>query len=121
MILVFLPKNRGMKSKKEIFRALLLSAKTSCVLKIKLQNVPNPIITAVEKVEKRKIILKPTCLYGYVLRERSIHLHEIEGVTRYKTNFDNPLFVKLRFIKNNISAMRHNLEGFGQEAMLKRA
>lgn len=115
------PKTAAMKSKKQIFGDLLLSAKTSCVLKIKLQNVTNPIITAVDTVEKGKIILKPTCLYGYALRERSIRLHDIEGVTRYKTNFDNPLFVKLRFIKDNISAMRRNLEGFGQEAMLKRA
>lgn len=111
----------AMKSKKLIFKDLLFSAETNCVLKIKLQNVPNPIITAVEKVEKGKIILKPTCLYGYTLRERTVHLHEIEGVIRYKTNFDNPIFVKLRFIKDNISAMRHNFDGFGQEAMLKRA
>jgi hypothetical protein len=122
MILVFKTETMsGMKSKKQILKDLLQSEKTNCVLKIKLQNVPNPIITAVEKVEKGKIILKPTCLYGYTLRERNITLPEIEGVTRYKTNFDNPLFVKLRFIKNNISAIRHNIQGFAQEPLLKEA
>lgn len=97
-----------MKTKKDIFRDILASAETSCVLKIKLKNAPNPIITAVEKVQKNKIILKPTCLYGYKLKKRTITLLEIEGITRYKTHFDNPLFEKLRYVMNNISAIRHN-------------
>lgn len=109
-----------MKSKKEIFRDILLSAETSCVLKIKLHNVSNPIITAVDTVQKGKIVLKATCLYGYKLRKRTITLPEIEAVTRYKTNFDSPLFEKLRFIKNNISAIRHNFKSFDQEPLLKR-
>jgi len=68
----------------------------------------NGTITAVEKIQKNKIILKPTCLYGYKLKKRNVTLLEIEGITRYKTRFDNPLFEKLRYIKNNISAIRHN-------------
>ena len=101
-----------MKSKKEIFRDILMSAQTNCVLKIKLRNVPNPVITAVDRVLKNKIILKPTCLYGYKINKRSVTLLEIESVTRYKTAFDNPIFEKLRFIKNNISAIRENFEAY---------
>lgn len=97
-----------MKTKKEIFRDILMSAETNCVLKIKLKNVPNPVITAVEKVQKNKIILKPTCLYGYKLKKSAITLLEIEGITRYKTHFDSPLFEKLRYIKNNIPGLEQN-------------
>jgi hypothetical protein len=101
-----------MKTKKELFRDILLSANTNCVLKIKLKNAENPIITAVDKVLKNKIILKPTCLYGYKLKKRTISLLEIESIIRYHACFNQPLFVKLRYIKNHISDMRNNRESF---------
>ena len=98
-----------MKTKKEIFRDILMSAQTNCVLKIKLKNVPNPVITAVERVQKNKIILRPTCLYGYKLKKRTITLLDIDNVIRYQTRFDNPLFVKLRYIRHNLAAIRQNI------------
>ena len=103
-----------MKTKKEIFQDVLISAKTNCVLKIKLKGAHNPVITAVDKVDRKKIVLKPTCLYGYPLDRRNITLPEIESVMRYKTYFNHPIFEKLRFIKNNLSAIRKNMEGFKQ-------
>lgn len=101
-----------MKTKKEIFADILLSAQTNCVLKIKLRNAPNPVITAVDKISKNKIVLKPTCLYGYKLKRRTITLVEIESVIRYKTYFNHPLFEKIRFIKNNLSDIRKNIGSF---------
>lgn len=97
-----------MKTAKEIFRDILISAQTNCVLKIKLKDSEKPMITAVEKVGKKRIVLKPTCLYGYELEKRYITLPEIETVKRYKTQFDNPLFERMRFIKNNISKVRRS-------------
>lgn len=99
-----------MRTKKDIFGDILQSAQTNCVLKIKLRNAENPVITAVEKVSKNKIVLKPTCLYGYKIKKRTLTLLDIESVTRYRTNFNNPLFEKLRYIKNNISRIRKNFE-----------
>ena len=104
-----------MNAKKEILEDMLLSAETDCVLKIKLKDTTNPVISAVEKVTKKEIVLKPTCLYGYQLKKRTITLPEIEAVTRYKTNFHHPIFEKLRFIKNNLSVIRNNFEAFRQE------
>lgn len=110
-----------MKSKKEIFRDILISAETNCVLKIKLKNAPNPVITAVDKVGKNKIVLKPTCLYGYEIKDRNISLVEIESVTRYKTRFNHPIFQKIRYIKENLSDIRKNIGVFPENtpAMLK--
>lgn len=104
-----------MKSQKDIFQDILVSVETHCVLKIKLKDMPNPVITAVEKVGKKSILLKPTCLHGYALKKRKVTLPEIENVTRYRTNFDNPIFEKLRFIKNNITDIRNNFDSFRQE------
>lgn len=104
-----------MKSKKEIFSDILVSTETGCVLKIKLKGARNPIITAVERVGKKEIVLKPTCLYGYKLKQRNIRLPDIEDVVRYKTNFHSPLFEKLRFIKNNIAGMRRDFQAVGSE------
>ena len=104
-----------MKSKKDILKDVLMSAKTHCVLKIKLRDKVNPVITAVEKVSRNQILLKPTCLYGYKLEKRTITLAEIEGVTRYKANFHHPLFEKLRFIRNNISQIRNNFSELHNE------
>jgi len=101
-----------MKSKKEIFRDILISAQTNCVLKIKLKGARNPVITAVDRVDKNMITLKRTCLYGFELEKRTITLLEIENVTRCRTKFDNPIFEKLRYIKNNISAIRQNFGDF---------
>lgn len=104
-----------MKTQKHILRDLLMSAETHCVLKIKLKDTVNPVITAVERVSRKSILLKPTCLYGYKLRKRRLTLHDIETVTRYRTNFDNPIFEKLRFIKNNIADIRNNFDAFTRE------
>jgi hypothetical protein len=101
--------SKGMKGPKDIFKEILISAETGCVLKIKLRNEKNPVITAVDKVFKNRIVLKPTCLYGYKLTTRTIGLANIETVTRYKTNFDNPMFAKLRFIRSNIGVIRNGL------------
>ncbi len=87
---------------------MLISSQTNCVLKIKLRNEKNPVITAVDRLLKNKIILKPTCLYGYKIENRTITLPDVENVTRYETRFDHPLFVKARFIKNNLGQLRKN-------------
>jgi hypothetical protein len=94
---------------------LQASADTGCVLKIKLRDVKNPVITAVDKLVNDDIVLKPTCLYGYPLEKRMITFEDIESVKRYKTYFDSPLFTKLRFIKNNISALRTRITTLGGE------
>jgi hypothetical protein len=98
-----------MKTKKQIFKDILASAHTNCVLKIKTRGDVNPVITAVDRVLKNKIILKPTCLYGFPVKKQTITLMEIESVARYHANFNHPLFVKLRFIKNNIASIRNNM------------
>src|SRR5690348_10393954 len=97
-----------MKTKKDIFKDILISAQTGSVLKIKLRDSETPVITAVDHISKNKIVLKRTCLYGYPMKKRIITHLEIESVIRYKTHFDHPLFEKLRFIKNNIAAIRKN-------------
>lgn len=107
----------AMKSKKEIFKDILISAQTNCVLKIKLKDAAHPVITAVDRVEKNRIILRPTCLYGYPLKQRTVTLTQIEAVTRYRTQFNHPLFERLRFVKNNIAAIRKNFEAFQENPM----
>lgn len=102
-----------MKTKKEIFKDILASAQTNCVLKIKLRDSPNPVITAVDHISRNKIVLKQTCLYGYKLEKRSITLLEIENVVRYHTQFNHPLFEKMRFIKNNLAWVRKNFATLG--------
>lgn len=89
---------------------IVISARTGCVVKLKLKDIANPVITAVESVSNNTIVLKPTCLYGYPLKKRTVTLSDIEQVKRYKTYFDHPLFERIRFIKNNISSVRTNLE-----------
>lgn len=98
-----------MKIKEEILNDILISAQTGCVLKLKLRHEKNPVITAVDKVAGNKVVLKPTCLYGYRIKTRTVALPDIETVTRYKTCFDAPLFAQLRFVKNNIGQIRKNM------------
>lgn len=109
-----------MKRKKEILDDLITSAQTGCVLKMKLRNEKNPVITAVHKVVGNKIELKPTCLYGFQIKTPTITLPDIETITRYKICFDAPLFAQLRFVKNNIGQMRKS-PGTRDETPLARA
>jgi len=102
---------------KEILQDLIASQQTNCVLKIKLKNARNPVITAVDQISDKKIVLKPTCLYGYRLRKRNITLPEIESVIRYKTRFDSPLFARIRYVRSNISSLRHNFQTMGGNRM----
>lgn len=102
-----------MKSRKDILKDILYSAQTGCVVKLNLKNSRNPVITAVDHVSDKSIVLKPTCLYGYPLEKRRISLLDIEEITRYKTHFDNPLFARLRYIKNNLSEVRKSLQSLG--------
>ena len=95
-----------MKPGKEILSDIQASAETGCVLKLQLKDARNPVITAIEQISEDRIVLKPTCLYGYPLEHRMVAFSEIEHVQRFKTHFDSPLFAKLRFIKNNISELR---------------
>ncbi len=104
-----------MESKKEIFREILYSANTNCVLKIKLKRSNSLLITAVDRISKNEIILKPTCLYGYKIKQQKITLLEIDSVTRYHANFYHPLFVKLRYVKDNITALRQNVKSLKPE------
>ncbi|HEU5147646.1 MAG TPA: hypothetical protein VFT90_13060 [Chryseosolibacter sp.] len=104
-----------MKSRKDILKDILISAETGCVVKLKLKNLRNPVITAVERISNKSILLKPTCLYGYPLEKRTISLLDIEGIKRYKTYFDHPLFARLRYIKNNLSEVRKNLATLGSQ------
>lgn len=103
-----------MKTKMEIFGDILISSRTGCVLKIKLRNQKNPVITAVDSVLAKKIVLKPTCLYGYRIEKRVVSLSEIENVTRYEARFDHPLFEKVRFIKDNLRQIRRTFGMNGQ-------
>ncbi len=99
-----------MEPRKEILKDILISAETGCVVKLKVKDIANPVITAVENVSDETVVLKPTCLYGYPLIKRNVRLSDIEYVKRYKTYFNHPLFERMRFIKNNISSVRRNLE-----------
>lgn len=94
--------------KDEILNDILISAQTGCVVKLKLRNEKNPVITAVDKVAGDKILLRRTCLYGYKLKSREVALPDIETIQRYKTRFDAPLFTHLRFVKNNIGQIRRH-------------
>lgn len=104
-----------MEFSKEILKHIHASAETGCVLKLELKDAKNPVITAVDEVSEDQIVLKPTCLYGYPLEKRMVALSEIERVKRFKTQFDSPLFSKLRFIKNNISELRNSFKNIGSE------
>jgi len=98
----------------EMMKDMVVSAETGCVVKLKLKDITNPVITAVESINDNAIVLKPTCLYGYPLKKRNITLADIEHVKRYKTYFNHPLFERIRFVKNNISSVRKNLELLGK-------
>lgn len=105
-----------MKYTKEILSHIRASAETGCVLKLSLKGAKNPVITAIDEFSEDRIVLKPTCLYGYPLEKRMVALSEIESVKRFKTQFDSPLFTKLRFIKNNISGLRNGFKNLAGES-----
>lgn len=97
-------------SRNEILGELLLSEKADNVLSIKLRDHARPFLTSVDKVLLDKILLQPTCIYGYPLHRRTITLVEIESVTRYNVSFSSPIFERIRQIKDNIRNMRDNID-----------
>ena len=95
--------------KKEILRELLLSENRGYVLSIKVKNEFQPIKTAVQLVEHNRIVLMPTCIYGYALEKTTLTLLEIEWVKRYRVLYSNPMYESIRMIKENIRLMRDRI------------
>lgn len=93
----------------KILKALLLSKKTGRVLGIRLKRKSKPLITAVEDLNGSEVIVKPTTFYGRNIPAQNILLSEIDSVTCFKYNFDDPLFVRLRFLKHSVRKIRSTL------------
>jgi hypothetical protein len=94
---------------KKIRRALLFSKETGRVVAIRLKRKMKPLITAVEELTGSEVIVKPTTFYGHNIPDPNIALSEIVSVRCLNCNFEDPMFVRLRYLRYSIQKIRSSL------------
>jgi hypothetical protein len=89
-----------------MLKELRNSEKTGRVVRIRLRKKRKVLVTAVQEVNSRVITVKAFTLYGRTIPNRTILMEEIESVRSFNSHFDDPMFVKLRDLKNSIRKIR---------------
>jgi hypothetical protein len=98
-----------MKNYELILRDLFKSKSTGNVISLKLKGYSKKILTAVQDVKANRIVvLNPISVYGSQLEESIFHLEDIENSRVYSARYHDPIYVRIRELKNNIDQIRKN-------------
>jgi hypothetical protein len=98
------------KSYEQILIDLFNSKRYENVICLKLKGAAKPILTSVSEVRANRIItLNPVTLYGSTLNENTIHVEDIENCHVYSTRYSDPVYVRIRALKNSIDNIRKGL------------
>jgi hypothetical protein len=90
----------------KILKALISSKKTGRVVGIRLKKKAKPIVTAVDDLNDHVVQVKESTCYGQTISNRNIPLKDIETVRCFNSYFEDPMFVRLRNLKNSIRKIR---------------
>jgi hypothetical protein len=81
---------------------------------IRIRGIKKTIVTAVEDIitdeAGKKVILKSSCIYGDRIPQKELKVEDIEGVIRFRIMFEDPFYVHLRRIKDNIRNMKTRID-----------
>ncbi|HYG04017.1 MAG TPA: hypothetical protein VD927_16340 [Chryseosolibacter sp.] len=91
---------------KDLFR----SKESGNVVAFKVKGNEKTVLTAVDDVRANRIIvLNPVSVYGVPIEESVLHLEDIENIRVYNARYTDPIYVRIRELKNNIDQIRRNL------------
>ena len=98
------------KSYEQILVDLFKSKSTGNVICLKIKGTEKPVLTSVEDVKaNRIIILNPVSVYGSPLEESVVHVEDVENCRVYSARYSDPIYVRIRELKNSIDQIRRSL------------
>lgn len=98
------------KSYEKILSDLFKSKSSGNVIAVKVKGNEKTILTSVQEVKgNRIVVLNPVSVYGSQIDESVLHLEDIEMLRVYNARYTDPIYVRIRELKNNIDQIRRNL------------
>lgn len=99
------------KSYDRLIADLLKSKDKGNVICLKIKGIEKAILTSVQEVRANRIVfLNPISVYGAPLDESVFHLEDIESLRVYNARYTDPVYVRIRELKNNIDEIRRTLK-----------
>lgn len=97
-------------SYEKILKDLFRSKGFGNVVALKVKGNEKTVLTSVEDVKgNRIVVLNPISVYGMPIHESVLHLEDIESIRVYNARYTDPIYVRIRELKDNIDQIRRNL------------
>ena len=97
-------------SYEKILKDLFRSKGLGNVVALKVKGNEKTVLTSVEDVKgNRIVVLNPISVYGMPIHESVLHLEDIESIRVYNARYTDPIYVRIRELKDNIDQIRRNL------------
>ena len=98
------------KSYEQILMDLFKSKRSGNVISVKVKGNNKTLLTSVDDVRGNRIImLNPISVYGATIDECVLHVEDIENCKVYSARYNDPIYVRIRELKNSIDQLRRNL------------
>lgn len=98
------------KSYNQIIADLFKSKSRGNIVSLKVKGSDKQLLTTVNEVKGNCIvILNPVSVYGAPIDEAVFHIEDIESLKVYSALYSDPVYVRIRELKNNIDQIRKNL------------
>ena len=100
-----------MKNYDLILKDLFKSKEIGSVISLKIKGNDKVVLGAVQDVKANRIvILNPISVYGTVIPENIFHVEDIENCRVYSSRYYDPVYVRIRELKNNIDKIRRSFD-----------
>jgi hypothetical protein len=98
------------KSYNQLIADLFKSKNRGNIVSLKVKGNDKLMLTSVNELKGNCIvILNPVSVYGAALEESIFHIEDIESVKVYNALYSDPIYVRIRQLKNNIDEIRRSL------------
>lgn len=99
------------KSYEQILRDLFKSKNLGNIISVKVKGTDKKLLTSVKDVKPNRIVvLNPVSVYGVEINENVIHLEDVENCRVYNARYYDPIYVRIRQLKNSIDQIKRNLK-----------
>jgi hypothetical protein len=103
--------NRMKTELQEILAELRHSLENGTVVSIRTFQQNKPLLTVVEQLQDNAcVVIRSASLYGHAIANTHIRVSDIRGVVRFRAHYEDPLFVRLREIRNTIHTIRGGMK-----------
>jgi hypothetical protein len=94
----------------QIIADLFKSKSRGNIVALKVKGSDKQLLTAVNEVKGNCIVvLNPVSVYGSPIDDAIFHVEDIESIKVYNALYTDPVYVRIRELKNNIDQIRKNL------------